>query len=47
MREHDGLVHSSGRGEDAPDPTWPLYRTIEDGRVKNGVLGERRREVVE
>jgi hypothetical protein len=47
MCEHDGLVHRSGRGEDGPDPTWPLYRTLEDGRVKNGVLGERRREVVE
>jgi hypothetical protein len=43
----DGLVHSSGRGENAPDRTWPFYPTIEDGRVENGVLGECRREVVE
>jgi hypothetical protein len=28
-------------------PLWPFYRTIEDGRVQDGVLGERRREVVE
>jgi hypothetical protein len=47
VRKHDGLVYCSGRGKDAPDPIWPLHRTIQDGRIKNGVIGERRREIVE
>jgi hypothetical protein len=47
VRERDGLVHGGGRGEDAPDPTWPLYRITEDRRLKNGVLGEGRREGIE